>query len=86
MRYSSFAHKFYSNLWTGNIATAIYEINQLNLYVGVCVKTKSDVTPFVILNIFISNCNLITHSFSVTVTDYNYFYVVIKLYNLVICN
>ncbi len=39
--------------------TAIYEIIQLNLYVGVCVK-KSDVTPFVILNIFISNCNLIT--------------------------
>ncbi len=35
---------------------------------------NSDVTPFVILNIFISNCHLITHFFSVTVTDYNYFY------------
>ncbi len=27
----------------------------------------SDETPFVIINIFISNCNLITHFFSVTV-------------------
>ncbi len=40
----------------------MYEINQLNLYVGVCVK-KSDVSLFVILNIFINNCNLITHLF-----------------------
>ncbi len=40
---------------------------------------KSDVTPFVILNIFISNCNLITPFFLVTVTNYNYFYFVIKL-------
>ncbi len=51
-----------------------------------CVWKKSDVTPFVILNIFISNCNLITHFFSVTVTDYNYFYFVIKLRNSVTCN
>ncbi len=29
--------------------------------------------------IFISNCNLITHFFLVTVTNYNYFYFVIKL-------
>ncbi len=43
------------------MTNAIYEINKLNLYVGVCVEKKSDVTPFVILNIFISNCNLITH-------------------------
>ncbi len=47
---------------------------------------KSDVTPFVILNIFISNCNLITHFFLVTVTNYNYFYFVIKLRNSVTCN
>ncbi len=40
--------------------------------------------PFVIFNIFISKCNLITHFFSVT--DYNYFYFVIKLRNLVTCN
>ncbi len=38
-----------------------------------CMWKKSDVTPFVILNIFISNCNLITIFFSVTETDYNYF-------------
>ncbi len=43
-----------------------------------CVWKKSDVTPFVILNIFISNCNLITHFFLVTVTNYNYFYFIIK--------
>ncbi len=43
-----------------------------------CVK-KSRCNPFVIFNIFISNCNLITHFFLVTVTDYNYFYFVIKL-------
>ncbi len=60
--------------------TAIYERNQLNLYVGVCVKS------FVILNIFTSNCNLITHFFSVTVTDYSYFYFVIKLRNSVTCS
>ncbi len=47
---------------------------------------KSDVTLFVILNIFISNCNLITHLFLVTVTNYNYFYFVIKLHNSVTCN
>ncbi len=45
---------------------------------------KSDVTPFVIRNIFISNFNWITHFFSVTATDYNYFYLVIKLHNFVI--
>ncbi len=64
--------------------TAIIEINQLNLYVGVCVK-KSDVTLFVFLNIFISNCNLITHLFLVNVTNYNYFYFVIKLRNSITC-
>ncbi len=65
----------------------VNEIHKLNLYVGVCEK-KSDVTPFVILTIFISNCNLITHFFSVTVTvtDYNYFYFVIKLRNSITCN
>ncbi len=38
-------------------------------------KKYSDVTPPtpVIINIFISNCNLMTHFFLVTVTDYNYF-------------
>ncbi len=40
---------------------------------------KSDVTPFVIINIFISNCNLIT--IFLTVTDNNYFYFVIQLCN-----
>ncbi len=59
----------------------MHEINQLNLYVGVCEKKKSDVIPIVILNIFISNCNLIKKKISVTVTDYNYFYFVIKLRN-----
>ncbi len=52
--------------------------------VCVCVCEKySDVTPFVIFNIFISNYNLITHLFSVTVTDYNYIYLVIKWCNSV---
>ncbi len=55
------------------------------MYVGVCVK-KSDVTLFVILNIFISNSNLITHIFLVAVTNYNLFYFVIKLRNSVTCN
>ncbi len=45
-------------------------------------RKYSDVTPFVI----IGNCNLITHSFSVTVTDYSYIYFVIKLHNIVTCN
>ncbi len=49
-------------------------------------KKKSDVSLFVILNIFISNCNLIYKFVSVTVMDYNYFYFVIKLRNLVTCN
>ncbi len=47
---------------------------------------KSDAIPFVIINIFISNCNLITHLFLVTVTNYNYFYFVIKLRNSVTFN
>ncbi len=47
-----------------------FERNQLNLYVGVC-EYNSDVTPFVILNIFTSNCNSIKKKISVTVTDYN---------------
>ncbi len=51
-----------------------------------CVGKKSDVIPFVILNIFISNCNLITQFFLVTVTNYNYFYFVIKLRNSITCN
>ncbi len=38
-------------------------------------RKYSDVTPFVISNIFISNRNLITHSCSVTVTDYSYIYI-----------
>ncbi len=45
---------------------------------------KSDVTLFVIINIFISNCNLITHFF--LVTEYNYFYFVIRLRNSFTCN
>ncbi len=56
--------KHVMNFWNIGVSyfravTAIYEINQLNLYVGVCVK--KDVNPFVIINIFISNCNLTTH-------------------------
>ncbi len=47
-------------------------------------KKCSDVTPFDIMNIFKSNCNWITHSFFVTVTDYIYF--VIKLCNFITCN
>ncbi len=54
--------------------------------VCVCVCEKIRCNPFVILNIFISNCNLITHFFLVTVTNYNYFYFVIKLRNSVTCN
>ncbi len=46
---------------------------------------KSDVTLFVILNIFISNCNIITHIFLVAVTNYNYIYFVINLRNSVAC-
>ncbi len=38
MRYSSFVHAFKFESLDGNIATAIYERNQLNKYVGVCVK------------------------------------------------
>ncbi len=61
------------------VVSAIWEINQLNLYVDVC--KYSDVTPFVIVNIFISNCDLITQFFIVTATDYSYRYFVIKLRN-----
>ncbi len=46
-----------------------------------CVWKKSNVTPFVILNIFISNCNLITHFFPVTVIDYNYIYIYIYAFS-----
>ncbi len=42
--------------------------------------------PVVIINIFKSNCNLITHFFSVIVADYSYIYFVIKLHNFVKCN
>ncbi len=48
----------------------------------VCVWKYSDVTPFVIVNIFISNCNLITHFFSQYYSyfsDYSYIYFVIKM-------
>ncbi len=40
-------------------------------------RTYSDVTSFVTVNIFKSNCNLNTHSFSVTVTGYSYIYYLI---------
>ncbi len=62
--------------------TIIYEISVC----GCAYEKKSDITPFVIINIFKSNCNLITHFFLVTVTNYNYIYFVIKLRNLVTCN
>ncbi len=40
-------------------------------------REYSDVTPFVIINIFKNNGNLITHSFSVTVINNSYIYFVI---------
>ncbi len=43
-------------------------------------------TPFAIINIFINNCNLTTHFFSITVTDNDYIYFEIKLLNYVTCN
>ncbi len=43
-------------------------------------RKYSDVTPSVTLNIFKSNCNSITPSFLVTVTNYSYIYFVIKLH------
>ncbi len=50
---------------------------------------NSDVTPFIIINIFISNCNLFIFN-SVNVTDYGYIYFLIikliKLRNSVTCN
>ncbi len=52
----------------------------INLYLSVW-ENNSDVTLFVIITIFISNCNVITIFSSVTVTDYIYF--VITLCNLV---
>ncbi len=41
----------------------------------------SDVTSCVIINIFESNCNLSTHFFLVSISDYSYIYFVIKLCN-----
>ncbi len=41
-------------------------------------RKYSDVTLFLITDIFKSNCDLITYSFLVTVTDYSYIYLVIK--------
>ncbi len=49
-------------------------------------RKYSDVTLFVITDIFISNCDLITHSFLLTVTDYSYIYLVIRLRSFVTCN
>ncbi len=46
-------------------------------------RKYSDVTPFVIIDIFRSNCNLIIHFFSVT--DYSHIYFVIKLCNFQHC-
>ncbi len=57
------------------------QINKINIIQHIAYDfygKYSDVTYFVIINSFKSNCNLITHSFSVTVTGYNYFYFVIK--------
>ncbi len=48
-------------------------------------RKYSHVTPFAIINIFM-NCNLITHSFSVAVTNYRYTHLVIKLHNFDTCN
>ncbi len=68
------------------LVTALMKDLNIKSVCGSMCEKKSDVTPFVIINIFISNCNLITHFFLVTVTDYNYFYFVIKLRNYVTCN
>ncbi len=48
-------------------------------------RKYSDVTPIAITDIFINTCNLITHCFSVAVTDYNYIYFLIKLHNFRTC-
>ncbi len=37
-------------------------------------RKYSNVIPFVNINSFINNCNLIAQSFSVTVTDYSYIF------------
>ncbi len=50
---------------------------------GMDVCKYSNATLFVTVNIFIINCNLITHFFLVTVTNYSYIYFVIKLRNAV---
>ncbi len=50
------------------------QINKMNIIqhrAEAFYRKYSDITPFVILNIFISNCNLVTHYFSVTITNYS---------------
>ncbi len=49
-------------------------------------RRYSDAAPFVIIKIFMSNCNLTTHFLVVTVTDYSYSYFVIKLRKFFTCN
>ncbi len=62
------------------------KINIIQHKVWTFYRKYSDVTYFVIINIFIRNCNLIIHSFSVTVTVYSYVYSVIKLHNFITRN
>ncbi len=49
-------------------------------------RKYSDITPFVIINTFMSNCDLTTHSVLVTVPDYNHIYFKNKLSNFITCN
>ncbi len=71
----------------GNVLIKNRQINKLILFNILAFYRKySDVTPFIIVNIFIGNCNLITHFFLVTVSDSSYIYFVIKLHNAITCN
>ncbi len=67
----------------------ITQSNKMNIIqriAGAFYRKYSDGTSFVIINIFQNNCNLITLSVFVTVTDYSYICYVIKLCNFITCN
>ncbi len=54
-------------------------MNIIQHKVEVFYREYPDVTSFVTICIFISNCDVITHSFSVAVTEYRYIYFVIDI-------
>ncbi len=60
--------------------TLVFHILKLSMPFGreMCVNNIFRCNPFVIVNIFISICNLITQFFSVTMTDYSYIYFVVQ--------